>query len=271
AGGGADPAQRAHLVHAGPGGHPQARGALEDRLLEDRARCAGADPAGVLPLPRQGHRPRAAVPHQRRHGCRSGRAAPVVPTLAGPPPRHDVSPRPPVARDAVCRPGRIAASCDSRRMPPPRTRTTAMTTRPATRMLPALLWLLAALPALAFAAPAPAPGGAPLLVIHGGAGVDPGELTAQEESGARAALAAALRAGHAELAAGQPARGGLAAAIRVLEDAPMFNAGRGAVFTHDGRNELDTSIMDGATGRAGAAAGLRRVRNPIDLARAIME
>src|SRR5690606_1813231 len=166
--------------------------------------------------------------------------------LAGPPPRHDVSPRPPVARDAVCRPGRIAASCDSRRMPPPRTRTTAMTTRPATRMLPALLWLLAALPALALAAPAPAPapGGAPLLVIHGGAGVDPGELTAQEESGARAALAAALRAGHAELAAGKPALDGVAAAIRVLEDAPMFNAGRGAVFTHDGRNELDASVMD---------------------------
>ena len=150
-----------------------------------------------------------------------------------------------------------------------------MTTRPATRMLPALLWLLAALPALAFAAPAPAPapapGGAPLLVIHGGAGVDPGELTAQEESGARAALAAALRAGHAELAAGKPALDGVAAAIRVLEDAPMFNAGRGAVFTHDGRNELDASVMDGATGRAGAAAGLRRVRNPIELARAVME
>jgi beta-aspartyl-peptidase (threonine type) len=61
------------------------------------------------------------------------------------------------------------------------------------------------------------------------------------------------------------------AAITVLEDAPMFNAGRGAVFTHDGRNELDTSIMDGATGRAGAAAGLHRVKHPIVLARAIMD
>jgi beta-aspartyl-peptidase (threonine type) len=61
------------------------------------------------------------------------------------------------------------------------------------------------------------------------------------------------------------------AAITVLEDAPQFNAGRGAVFTHDGRNELDTSIMDGATGKAGAAAGLHRVKNPILLARAIMD
>ncbi|MDH5833346.1 isoaspartyl peptidase/L-asparaginase family protein [Luteimonas kalidii] len=112
---------------------------------------------------------------------------------------------------------------------------------------------------------------APRLVIHGGAGVDRGDLTPEEEAAARAALAAALRAGHAELAAGKPALDAVTAAITVLEDAPQFNAGRGAVFTHDGRNELDTSIMDGASGRAGAAAGLRRVRNPIMLARAIME
>lgn len=112
---------------------------------------------------------------------------------------------------------------------------------------------------------------APRLVIHGGAGVEPGDLTPEEEAAARAALAAALRAGHAELVAGKPALDAVTAAIVALEDAPMFNAGRGAVFTHDGRNELDTSIMDGATGRAGAAAGLHRVRNPITLARAIME
>ena len=112
---------------------------------------------------------------------------------------------------------------------------------------------------------------APRLVIHGGAGVEPGDLTPEEEAAARAALAAALRAGHAELAAGKPALDAVTAAIVALEDAPMFNAGRGAVFTHDGTNELDTSIMDGATGRAGAAAALHRVRNPITLARAIME
>ncbi|MGY1522032.1 isoaspartyl peptidase/L-asparaginase family protein [Luteimonas sp. A482] len=112
---------------------------------------------------------------------------------------------------------------------------------------------------------------APRLMIHGGAGVEPGDLTPEEEAAARAALAQALRAGQAALAAGRPALDAVTAAINVLEDAPMFNAGRGAVFTHDGTNELDTSIMDGATGKAGAAAGLRRVRNPITLARAIME
>lgn len=111
----------------------------------------------------------------------------------------------------------------------------------------------------------------PLLVVHGGAGVEPGDLTAEEEQAARAALAEALRAGYARLQAGMPALDAVTAAVTVLEDAPMFNAGRGAVFTHDGRNELDTSIMDGASGRAGAAAGLHRVRNPITLARAIME
>jgi beta-aspartyl-peptidase (threonine type) len=112
---------------------------------------------------------------------------------------------------------------------------------------------------------------APLLVIHGGAGVEPGDLTREEEQAARAALEAALRAGYARLNAGGSSVEAVAATITVLEDAPQFNAGRGAVFTHDGRNELDTSIMDGATGKAGAAAGLRRVKNPIALARAIMD
>jgi beta-aspartyl-peptidase (threonine type) len=112
---------------------------------------------------------------------------------------------------------------------------------------------------------------APLLVIHGGAGVEPGDLTGEEEQAARAALEAALRAGHARLKAGASSVDAVAATITVLEDAPQFNAGRGAVFTHDGRNELDTSIMDGATGKAGAAAGLHRVKNPITLARAIMD
>src|SRR5690606_5420624 len=111
---------------------------------------------------------------------------------------------------------------------------------------------------------------APRLVIHGGAGVEPGDLTPAEEAAARVALAEALRAGPAARAAGKPAPAAVTAAITVLEDAPMFNAGRGAVFTHDGTNELDTSSMDGATGKAGAAAGLQRVRNPITLARAIM-
>lgn len=111
----------------------------------------------------------------------------------------------------------------------------------------------------------------PLLVIHGGAGVERASLDAKEEAAARAALEQALRAGHAALMAGQPALDAVTAAITVLEDAPQFNAGRGAVFTHDGRNELDASVMDGASGQAGAVAGVHRVRNPITLARAVME
>ena len=76
---------------------------------------------------------------------------------------------------------------------------------------------------------------------------------------------------HAQLKAGKPALDAVTAAITVLEDAPQFNAGRGAVFTHDGKNELDSSIMDGATGKAGAVAGVHRVKNPITLARAVMD
>lgn len=111
----------------------------------------------------------------------------------------------------------------------------------------------------------------PLLLIHGGAGVAPGDLDAAAEARARAALERALLAGHAQLQAGKPALDAVAAAVIVLEDDPSFNAGRGAVFTHDGRNELDASIMDGASGRAGAVAGLHTVKNPITLARAVME
>lgn len=112
---------------------------------------------------------------------------------------------------------------------------------------------------------------APLLVIHGGAGVERAGLSAEDEAAARAALAAALRAGHARLQAGAPAMDAVTAAVQVLEDAPQFNAGRGAVFTHDGRNELDASVMDGASGKAGAVAAVSVVRNPILLARAVME
>ena len=108
----------------------------------------------------------------------------------------------------------------------------------------------------------------PTLVIHGGAGVEPGDLTPQEEDDARKAMETALRVGYAKLQGGSSSVDAVTAAITVMEDAPQFNAGRGAVFTHDGRNELDTSIMDGSSGMAGAAAGLHRVKNPITLARA---
>jgi beta-aspartyl-peptidase (threonine type) len=84
-------------------------------------------------------------------------------------------------------------------------------------------------------------------------------------------LTEALRRGHEALMAGKPAMDAVTAAITVLENDPTFNAGRGAVFTHDGKNELDASLMDGATLRAGAVAGVHTVKNPILLARAVME
>jgi beta-aspartyl-peptidase (threonine type) len=120
-------------------------------------------------------------------------------------------------------------------------------------------------------AAAPKPASSPVLVVHGGAGFERKDVNAAEEAGIRAALTLALRRGHAALAAGKPALDAVTAALTVLEDDPLFNAGKGAVFTHDGRNELDASLMDGATLAAGAVAGVHRVRNPILLARAVME
>lgn len=111
----------------------------------------------------------------------------------------------------------------------------------------------------------------PVLVVHGGAGLERKDVTPQDEAAIRAALALALTKGHEALAAGKPALDAVAAAIAVLEDDPLFNAGKGAVFTHDGKNELDASIMDGATLRAGAVANVHHVKNPILLARAVME
>jgi beta-aspartyl-peptidase (threonine type) len=111
----------------------------------------------------------------------------------------------------------------------------------------------------------------PVLVIHGGAGLERKDVNAQDEAAIRAALTLALRKGHEALAAGKPALDAVAAAIAVLEDDPLFNAGKGAVFTHDGKNELDASILDGATLRAGAVANVHHVKNPILLARAVME
>ncbi|AGC42556.1 asparaginase family protein [Myxococcus stipitatus DSM 14675] len=110
------------------------------------------------------------------------------------------------------------------------------------------------------------------LVIHGGAGVISREnLSAEREAEVRAALQQALQAGHAVLAQGGSSLDAVTAAVRILEDSPHFNAGKGAVFNHDGINELDAAIMDGATRSAGAVAGLRRVKNPIELARRVME
>jgi beta-aspartyl-peptidase (threonine type) len=110
------------------------------------------------------------------------------------------------------------------------------------------------------------------LAIHGGAGtVDRASLSTDQERAYRAALSAALEAGAAVLRRGGSSLDAVETAVRLLEDDPLFNAGRGAVFTADGRNELDASIMDGATRKAGAVAGVTRTRYPISLARAVME
>src|SRR6187402_1400014 len=110
------------------------------------------------------------------------------------------------------------------------------------------------------------------LAIHGGAGViERGDLTADKEIAYRAALLAALDAGSAVLRRGGSSLDAVEATIRVLEDSPLFNAGRGAVFTSDGRNELDASIMEGKELRAGAVAGVTTIRNPISAARVVME
>lgn len=110
------------------------------------------------------------------------------------------------------------------------------------------------------------------LAIHGGSGRMTREsLTPAQDSGYRAGLAAALAAGSAVLDHGGNAIDAVEAAVRCLEDDPHFNAGRGAVFTAEGRNEHDAAIMDGATRAAGAVAGTTRTRNPISLARAVME
>jgi beta-aspartyl-peptidase (threonine type) len=111
----------------------------------------------------------------------------------------------------------------------------------------------------------------PVLVIHGGAGVIRKDLTPEKEKLVRADLEIALTAGYAVLKNGGSSLDAVSRVIVVLEDSPRFNAGKGAVFNHDGMNELDAAIMDGATLRAGAIAGVHRVKNPILLARAVME
>jgi beta-aspartyl-peptidase (threonine type) len=110
------------------------------------------------------------------------------------------------------------------------------------------------------------------LVIHGGAGViERSKMTPEREKAYRDAMAQALRTGYAVLQKGGTSLDAVEATIKVLEDSPLFNAGKGAVFTSAGTNELDASIMDGATLNAGAVAGVKRVKNPIGLARLVME
>jgi beta-aspartyl-peptidase (threonine type) len=144
------------------------------------------------------------------------------------------------------------------------------------RILCAGLLLASAAPLAAAAADAPPQkrGAAPVvaLAIHGGAGAMPrAEMTPEAEAQYRAGLDAALDAGYAVLERGGSSLDAVEAAVQVLEDDPQFNAGRGAVFTWDGRNELDASVMDGPTRRAGAVTGVQHVRHPVTLARLVME
>jgi beta-aspartyl-peptidase (threonine type) len=110
------------------------------------------------------------------------------------------------------------------------------------------------------------------LVVHGGAGaITRDDLRPEQDAVYREALTTAAQAGAAVLRAGGSALDAIEAAIHLLEDDPLFNAGRGAAFTAEGRNELDASIMDGATLAAGAVAGITTTRHPISAARAVIE
>ncbi|MFN8343231.1 MAG: isoaspartyl peptidase/L-asparaginase [Cyclobacteriaceae bacterium] len=109
------------------------------------------------------------------------------------------------------------------------------------------------------------------LVIHGGAGtIQKANMTPEKEAACRAKLTEALQAGYSILESGGNSTDAVIAAIKVMEDSPLFNAGKGAVFTHDGKNEMDAAIMEGQSLMAGAVAGITNVRNPITAAHAVM-
>src|SRR5436189_1212943 len=104
------------------------------------------------------------------------------------------------------------------------------------------------------------------LVIHGGAGtIERSKMTPEKEHEYRAGLERALRAGYEILKRGGSSLDATEAAVCVLEDDPHFDAGKGAVFTSAGTNELDAAIMDGKTLRAGAVAAIKRIKNPVNL------
>jgi beta-aspartyl-peptidase (threonine type) len=110
------------------------------------------------------------------------------------------------------------------------------------------------------------------IVIHGGAGTILREnMTPEKEAEYKAKLEEAIKTGHKILAEGGSSLDAVEATIRIMEDSPLFNAAKGAVFTADEKNELDASIMNGADKAAGAIAGVTTVKNPISLARQVME
>jgi beta-aspartyl-peptidase (threonine type) len=140
------------------------------------------------------------------------------------------------------------------------------------RTLRVCLAVLLLHPALSMAADAPMKAHPIAIVIHGGAGtISRKDMTPEKDKEYRAALKQALEAGYAVLKRGGKSLDAVQAAIRVMEDDPLFNAGKGAVFDHEGKNELDAAIMDGADLKAGAVAGVQHIKNPIDLARLVMD
>lgn len=140
------------------------------------------------------------------------------------------------------------------------------------RTLMAVLAVLALILALAVACSRQAPRRSSFtLVIHGGAGnIARDRLSPQAATHTREVMTRALKAGYGILEKGGSSTDAVVAAINIMEDDPAFNAGKGAVFAADGRNELDAAIMDGNTRKAGAVTGVTHVRNPITLARAVM-
>lgn len=120
--------------------------------------------------------------------------------------------------------------------------------------------------------PGSADGDSYVMVIHGGAGtILKEQMTPEKEEAYRAGLEEALRTGYEILQQGGSSLDAVERTIHVLENNPLFNAGKGAVFTNQGKNELDASIMDGKSGLAGAVAGVTILKNPISAARAVME
>lgn len=110
------------------------------------------------------------------------------------------------------------------------------------------------------------------LVIHGGAGTIKREnMTEEQDAEYRAKLSEALEAGYAKLESGAPAMDAVIAAIQIMEESPLFNAGVGAVFTNEGKNELDAAVMDGKTRDAGAVAGVSTIKSPILAALSVMD
>jgi beta-aspartyl-peptidase (threonine type) len=133
------------------------------------------------------------------------------------------------------------------------------------------LILLMAAPWALLSGPVRADEGPIAIAIHGGAGtISRDEISPEVETAIRSQLQQAVEAGHAVLAEGGNSLDAVSVAIRLLEDAPQFNAGRGAVLTQEGRVEMDASIMDGATLAAGAVASVTGLRHPIDAARRVM-